>query len=191
MLSNESLDEEALDVSKEGVRYKNVIARSLVFVNGLGALSSKYFGWLPLIPNKGEILVIQQQFNPSEVINRGVFRITLPDNRLKVGSTYSNKEVSDLPTESAKEELLEKLGKLIKLPVDDIVEHKTGIRPTTGDRKPILGKHPNYDNVYIFNGLGAKGVSLAPYFSKIMLDLLVFGKEPAKEVNISRFFKYI
>lgn len=190
-LTNEEFDENELKISNARIKYKHIKATTLIYCNGMGAINSRFFSWVPLKPNKGEILVIKQNFAPEEIINRGIFRITLPNKDFKVGSTYNFKEFDLLPTEEGKKELLEKLKKLIPLPVQGIVEHKTGIRPTTMDRKPILGKHPEYGNVYIFNGLGAKGVSLAPYFSKIMLDFLLFKKEPHKEVNISRFFDYI
>jgi len=190
-LTEEIFDETQLTVTSKGISYKNIKANAIIYANGLGARSSRFFHWVPLIPNKGEILVIDQDFSPEEIINRGVFRITLPDKTKKVGSTYNPREVNTGPTQAAKDELIEKLEKLISLPVKNIVEHKTGVRPTTGDRKPILGKHPDHENVYMFNGFGAKGVSLVPYFSGIMLDLLFYKKEPPKESNISRFFKYI
>lgn len=190
-ISDEAFDENLLRVSSDGISYKNISARNLVYTNGLGALKSQYFHWVPLKPNKGELLIIDQDFAPSEIINRGVFRITLPNQNIKVGSTYSPNEVSSEPTQGARNELLEKLGKLIHVPVKGILEHKTGIRPTMDDRRPVLGNHPHFSNIYIFNGLGSKGVSLAPYYSKIMRDLLIYNKEPPKEVNISRFFKYI
>ena len=188
---DEVFDESLLSINDGGVVYRDITAGAVVFTNGLEALSSRFFNWLPLRPNKGEVLVVKQDFCSEEIINRGIFRIGLPDQSVKVGSTYSHNELSPGPTNAAKKELLEKLGKLVQVPIDGVLRHDTGMRPTTVDRRPILGKHPRYDHVYIFNGLGSKGVSLAPYFSIVMLELLIFGKEPIKEVNISRFFKYI
>jgi len=75
--------------------------------------------------------------------------------------------------------------------VNSLITHDWGIRPATRDRKPFLGRHPVHHQVYVFNGFGAKGVSLVPYFSTEMLNLLTLGKEPQKAVNINRFFKYI
>ena len=80
---------------------------------------------------------------------------------------------------------------MMKIQNKKLVVHKTGIRPATKDRRPMLGKHPDHDCVYIFNGFGAKGVSLIPYYSKMMIDLLVNQNQPHIDVNISRFFKYI
>jgi len=190
-LLDEEFKEELLEVSPHGVNYKSIRASAIVYVNGLGAMESRFFSFLPFAPVKGEILVIKQSFTPNEIINRGVFRITLPNETHRVGSTYSWHDLEQGPTDRAKNEILEKYEKLILVSEKAIIEHTTGIRPATKDRKPILGKHPDFENVYIFNGLGAKGVSLTPYFSLQMRDLLIFNNEVEKDVNISRFFKYI
>lgn len=191
MLANEKFDEGELVLTEKGVTYRGISASSIIYANGIAAKESRFFHWLPLIPNKGEMLVIKQDFAPEEIINRGLFRIVLPNAEIKIGSTYHAQESDLNPTESARLEMLEKLKKLIKLPIKEVMDQKVGIRPTTPDRRPLLGKHPINSNVYIFNGLGAKGVSLAPYYSQLMFNLLVFKNEPSKEVNISRFFKYI
>jgi glycine/D-amino acid oxidase-like deaminating enzyme len=109
----------------------------------------------------------------------------------KVGSNYEKRELTVTPTEKARKEILGKLDGLFNIPVKRILGQKAGIRPATIDRRPFLGKHPEYKNVYVFSGLGTKGVSLAPYFSEEMINLLILNKEPQKEVNINRFFKYI
>ena len=62
-----------------------------------------------------------------------------------------------------------------------------GIRPTSDDRRPILGEHPTHSNVYILNGLGTKGYSLAPYFAKQLVNFIVRSTPIEKEVNIARF----
>jgi glycine/D-amino acid oxidase-like deaminating enzyme len=68
-----------------------------------------------------------------------------------------------------------------------VVAQEWGIRPTTIDRRPIIGCHPLYKNLVIFNGLGTKGVSLAPYFSAQVAQWLEGKGEILKEVNIKRF----
>ena len=80
---------------------------------------------------------------------------------------------------------------MVRLPVEKIISHKTGIRPATRDRKPFLGKHPTEESVYIFNGFGAKGVSLIPYFSELMVEHLLNGNAIDSEVGIARYFNYI
>ncbi len=73
--------------------------------------------------------------------------------------------------------LIHKTNRLLKacgresLPQADISK-KVGIRPCTLNRRPILEIHPKYPNMGILNGLGAKGISLAPYFSEKILNKL-------------------
>ncbi|SNS62049.1 Glycine/D-amino acid oxidase [Belliella buryatensis] len=187
----EKYEETQLIVEKEGIKYQDIQAKGVVYCNGLGCLGSKFFEDLPFAPVKGEILDIEQEFRPEEIINRGVFRITLPNQLLRVGSTYSWHDLDQGPTERAKIEILDRLDNLVNIENKKVVVHKTGIRPATKDRRPFLGKHPEHESVYIFNGFGAKGVSLIPYYSKMMIDLLIKKNEPHPDVNISRFFKYI
>ncbi|MFC5624903.1 NAD(P)/FAD-dependent oxidoreductase [Algoriphagus winogradskyi] len=171
--------------------YRDIEAKAVVYCNGLGAMGSRFFSFLPFAPVKGEILEVKQEFSPNYVVNRGVFRVHLGNNIHRVGSTYTKHDLDVGPTNEAKGELLGKLKELVKMPVDEITSHKTGIRPATRDRKPFLGKHPTEVGVYIFNGFGAKGVSLIPYFSDIMADHLLNDKAIDHEVDIARYFNYI
>ncbi|WP_332911310.1 FAD-dependent oxidoreductase [Algoriphagus boritolerans] len=98
--------------------------------------------------------------------------------------------VQDLQ-KAQKNEILSKLLEVVRVPVTAVKSHKVGIRPATKDRKPFLGKHPKEDSVYMFNGFGAKGVSLVPYFSKIMTEYLIKSQPILPEVDIARYFKYI
>ncbi|WP_186755581.1 NAD(P)/FAD-dependent oxidoreductase [Echinicola salinicaeni] len=191
VIKNEVFDESLLVEKGGGWKYKDIEAKKIVYCNGLGAMKSRFFDWLPFAPVKGEILEMKDDFVPNEIINRGVFRITMPDNTIRVGSTYSWHDLDIGPTERAKKEIFERLNKIVPTEEKGLISHRTGIRPATKDRKPFLGKHPESESVYIFNGFGAKGVSLVPYYSDIMFDLLEGGAEPEKDVNISRFFKYI
>ncbi|WP_026951355.1 NAD(P)/FAD-dependent oxidoreductase [Algoriphagus mannitolivorans] len=190
-VKSELFEEELLEKDGEYWKYKGLRARGVVFCNGLDALKSHYFSFLPFAPVKGEILEVQQGFDPDWIINRGVFRVPLEDGVFRVGSTYTWHDLDLGPTESAKNELLSKLENLVRVPVEDIKSHRHGIRPATKDRKPFLGKHPKEDGVYIFNGFGAKGVSLIPYFSAMMRDFILHQKPLDTEVDIKRYFKYI
>ncbi|UCS91895.1 FAD-binding oxidoreductase [Echinicola marina] len=190
-IRDEVYDETQLGKKAGKWKYKDIEAEKIVYCNGLGAMKSCFFDFLPFAPVKGEILEMKDDFTPNEIINRGVFRITMPDHTIRVGSTYSWHDLDTGPTERAKKEIFERLNKIVPTEEKELCSHKTGIRPATKDRKPFLGKHPDGESVYIFNGFGAKGVSLVPYYSNMMFDLLESQIEPEKDVNISRFFKYI
>ena len=51
-----------------------------------------------------------------------------------------------------------------------LLEKKFGIRPASRNRRPFVGLHAKYNKIGILNGLGSKGVSLAPYCAKNLLN---------------------
>ena len=83
----------------------------------------------------------------------------------------------------------EKIGKLKQRIEQGIVveSQKTGFRPTTRDRRPIVGFAKDNDLLGVFGGLGSKGVLLAPYFSKLFASVLSEGTSIPKEVSAARF----
>lgn len=187
----DEFDESKLERKGSGWEYAGDFFGGIIYCNGLGAKQSKFFSFLPFAPVKGEILEVKQNFDYEGIINRGVFRVPLGNQTCRVGSTYTWHDLETGPTESAKNELLEKLTQLVKVEVSQVLSHKHGIRPATKDRKPFLGKHPQEESVYIFNGFGAKGVSLVPYFSEQMTNYLLNAATLDPEVDIARYFKYI
>lgn len=169
------------------LRYRNLVARKVIFCEGHGAARNPWFSKLPHRPLKGETVEIKSDFREHVIINRGVYMV--PANRpgeWKVGSTYNVQDKIAGNTEKGISELTEKLNHLIKSDFE-IIKTDWGIRPTTVDRRPVLGAHPSDDRVVIFNGLGTKGVSLAPYFSDILVRRLENGIPVAKEVDVTRF----
>jgi glycine oxidase len=186
LCSSEKFEMAKLVIEQSRVTYKNVEAEKIVFCTGVDTLSP-YFDWLPIRKLKGETLTIELKNHPQKILNKGVYVVptTLP-NLFKAGATYSLGDVSPATTEAARHELTEKLTALLREEYD-VIKQEWGIRPTTIDRRPILGAHPKYSNLIIFNGLGTKGVSLAPYFSKQLANWLAGIGEIQREVNINRF----
>jgi glycine/D-amino acid oxidase-like deaminating enzyme len=81
--------------------------------------------------------------------------------------------------------LVKELSEMLKIPFT-VEQHFAAIRPTVRDRKPYLGPHPKFPLLFIFNGLGAKGSSLGPYYATHFADYLEGEIELDKEVAISR-----
>ena len=137
---------------------------------------------------KGEILTIHAPgLTEDFILNKKVFVLPVGNHRFKVGSTYDWEDLTEQPTELGKRSIVERLERLIN--VDYTTEnHQAGIRPTMIDRRPVIGFHPVYKNLAVFNGLGTKGVMLAPYFAKEMLIKLTNKNYSVhKEVDINRF----
>lgn len=171
------------------LQYKSQTAEKIIFCDGSDAAKNPLFKWLPFKLVKGEILEIEADLPNDLIINRGVFVIPLGNKRFKVGSTYNNREVNWETSDEGKSHIEAKLKELINVNYT-VVAHYAGVRPATRDRKPFIGMHPKYKNVGIFNGLGAKGVSLSPYFANQFALHLVNQSALDQEVAIDRYFKF-
>jgi len=172
-------------VENSGVRYNNFGAGRLIVCNG--AYNNPWFDWLPVKPLKGETLQIECDFNERIIINRGVYIIPASNsNEWRIGATYDHEDNDLTITEKARAELTEKATDLITFPFN-IVHQEYGFRPTTPDRRPILGRHPTMERVFTFNGMGTKGVSLSPYFSDVLTRFIENDEPINKEVDIERY----
>ena len=91
-------------------------------------------------------------------------------------------------TMAGKNDLIQKMSALTD-EAFDVIDHHAGIRPTMLDRRPVLGKHPDFPTLYVYNGLGTKGYMLAPLLSKEMAEFILYETDVDKEVSLSRFSK--
>ena len=181
-------DENQVEFLDDKVRYKEWVVRKIIFCNGTGSLQNKFFKTIPIRPLKGETLLVQLDSTPERIYNRGVYVVpSLATELYKVGATYSTKDKSEGVTIEGRTELLEKLNALFKIPFTE-QKQDWGFRPTTPDRRPILGSHLAHPTLVIFNGLGTKGVSLAPFFSGQLADWLEGVAEIDKLVAIARYY---
>ncbi len=162
----------------------------VIFCEGFHVTRNYFFNWLPLKPVKGEVLeIFTPDLSEEFILNKKVFVLPTGNQIFKVGSTYEWDDLTEIPTDEGKESILLRLNELISTDYE-IVNHVAGIRPTVSDRRPVLGVHPKWNQLYIFNGLGTKGVMLGPLFAREMVNLLtVEGYSLSGEVQIERFIR--
>lgn len=165
-----------------------VTAERLILATG--HLKQSSFRHLPLGDTKGDVLTIYcPEIKGMDIINKGFFIMPLGDGFHRVGATFEWDDKSYVPSQKAREELEGKLKGVLKCDYK-VEDHQTGLRPTVGDRRPLLGEHPELKNLYIFNGLGSKGVMLAPYYSDQLVRHIFDQQELDKEVDIKRYKKH-
>ena len=187
LLLKETFDHSALKISKDQVAYKTLRARQIVFAEGFGLKRNPYFKYLPLNGTKGELLTIRAPtLLENRVIKSSVFIIPLRDNQYLVGATYKWKDKSNKPTREAKSELLQKLETFLTCDYE-VIDHVAGIRPTVTDRRPLVGRHPKYDNLYLLNGFGSRGVMIAPFAAERLYTAIEKKAPIPEEMDISRF----
>lgn len=189
-LVNENFDYSKLQFS-DTVKYKNIEASKIIFAEGYLIKNNPLFNYIPFKPVKGELLTFtSDSLNLGNyVIKKSSFVASIYGNVFKTGATYNWDSINDEPTDGGREELESKLRKLISSDYT-IIKHEAGVRPAGIDRRPILGAHPTQNQAFVFNGLGAKGVILSPYFADHFINYIVNGAELNNEVNVARFNKF-
>ena len=177
---------EELEILPNEIRYKNHRSFRLILCTGYKAGSQPYFSWLPLVPLKGEILWIKPEQEIETIFSKGCFIIPRNDGICMAGSTYDRKDQTLAATENGRKEITVKLNSLLKIQYK-IVGQDIGIRPATINRRPLLGVHPKWSNLILFNGLGTKGVTLAPFFGNQLINFLETSGKLDAEVDINRY----
>lgn len=184
---NHNVDYSAIEKTPTGFKYAGIETENIIFSEGFRAHNNPWFFWLPFVPSKGDVFTIKIG-GPAiqEIVSRGVFIRPVEESTYRVGSTYIWDDQTEKPTKVGFKTLKAKLDELLNVPYT-ILDHKASVRPTVRDRRPFLGAHPEQENIYIFNGLGTKGVLLAPWFATHFSEFLIYGKPILPDVNIERF----
>jgi glycine oxidase len=186
----EGFDHQQLQSDDSIISYKSQKAKHIVFCEGHLLSKNPFFDYIPLKPAKGEVLTIRCEglLLNSDILNKGIFILPLGNHTYKLGATYDWADLTDTPTQAAKQTLLDKLKAVISVPFE-VIGHEAGVRPAVIDRRPVVGAHSVYENHHIFNGFGTKAVMLAPYFAKAFVAHIKDGKALDPEVDPKRFYK--
>ena len=191
LLDNQLFLNETFDYSKllcyDGfIKYKQIEAKHIIFAEGFGMHSNPFFNHLPLDGTKGELLIIKAPGLQLDVIvNTSVFILPLGDDLFKVGATYNWKDKTNVPTDEGKLELVTRVKEILNCEFE-IVKHFAGVRPTVRDRKPLIGTHIIYNRFHILNGLGTRGVMLAPAMAKALFENIELGTPLDPAIDIKR-----
>ncbi|MGR3810434.1 NAD(P)/FAD-dependent oxidoreductase [Jiulongibacter sp. NS-SX5] len=186
IINSGQFEYDSMHIEENKISYQNIEYKQVVFCEGYHAVQNPYFNSLPFNAVKGETLDIKLNTElPQQIINQGKWLMPVNKGLYKAGATYSWHELDAIPTEKGREQVIEGIEKFY-LKGYGIKNHKAGVRPATKDRRPFSGRHPQYKNLIIFNGLGTKGVSLAPYLAQNLADHLTEGKEIDQETTIDR-----
>jgi len=189
---SEKLDYQDIQASEKyiWIQERKLCYQTLTFCEGISGINNPYFPEVSLIPLKGEILRVKsnQFLWDKRLISNHYFVVPQNNHEYVVGATYDRDYKKISPTEVAAQKMLDFLKTLTPRVTDwQIIHHLSGLRPTTKDRRPILAKHFTFQELYYLNGLGTKGVLLAPQYAASLVDWILNDRKPALEVSIDRF----
>lgn len=169
-LIQEDFDYKSLKIKEKAVEYKEISAEKIIFCEGHRGRFNPFFNELPFQVAKGEALVIEAQELPdTKILKHGVTLCPLGNNLFWVGANYEWNPKDSLPTESVQSDFEQQLSKFLKVPYK-VVEHRAAIRPTTKSRQILIKQHEKIEQMYMFNGLGTKGTSLAPFWANYFVE---------------------
>lgn len=179
LLQNNRLIEDFVDIKdltflSEGVIWKNVKASKIIFCEGYLAGQNPFFNHLPLAPNKGEVLVVEagELKITDHLIKGSAFLVPLGNDLFWAGSQYNFDQPDENISEEGRIEIENALKSMLTVPFK-VVDHWAGIRPSTLQRRPLVGMHHKYPQIGILNGLGTKGVLMSTYFANKLSELLI------------------
>jgi glycine/D-amino acid oxidase-like deaminating enzyme len=186
-LLEDVFDFKKLDSKATHIVYDKYTANKIIFCEGAKGQDNPYFKQLPFAPNKGEALLVKI----NDLDNRYIYKKALSivpwkDGVFWVGSNYEWDNNNDDPSLAFKEKTTAAINEWLQLPYE-VVGHIAAIRPANTQRRPFVGMHPTFKNMGIFNGMGTKGCSLAPYFAEQMTEHILHQTPIENEATIDRF----
>ena len=161
---------------------------AVVFCEGWRTKFNLYFGYLPHGGAKGEVLIIRTAAPPrlDLMYKHRVFIIPQGNDLYWIGATSENQFTELGPTDKQQSFLQQRLDEIIQVPYE-IIDQLAGVRPTTRDRRMLIGRHPEYERLFVFTGPGGKGASQGPLGSEWLAGLVDEGVEVPGEVGIGRW----
>ncbi|MDO9375359.1 MAG: FAD-dependent oxidoreductase, partial [Ferruginibacter sp.] len=99
----------------------------------------------------------------------GIYLVPTGGQGFKAGATYQWGNSSEEPDLTGRATIEATIGKLVTAAYE-VTKHESGIRPTTKNREVIIAQHQLHKNMFMFNGLGTKGVLNAPWFAGKLLQ---------------------
>lgn len=169
------VDPYELGHSENGIIWNQKHYRAIVFCEGTAVERNPFFETPLLRPAKGEILIIEAPDIPQEIFNGKVYGVPIGNGQFRVGSTYEWDAQHADPTPQKYEELVQQIRNLLQVTFR-VIRHEAGIRPSSPTRRPLFLRSRQNNHVFAFNGLGTKGVLLAPMLTVEIAMFLKYNK---------------
>lgn len=177
-----------MEITADGIVYKDIAAGKIIFCDGVATTGLPYFKTVKFLPNKGEVLLVKVPgLETADIIKKGITLVPQEGDLFWAGSSFAWDYENDHPTAGQRETLEKNLRQLLKVPFE-VTDQLAAVRPSGNDRRPIAGFHPEYPAIGIFNGLGTKGCSLAPFIAAHLKDVFVSNAPLMREISLYRYF---
>lgn len=170
-------------------------AQHVLFAIGRATTKSSYWNWLPLHLIKGQVATFSNGNEPlsfsHSISSLGYIARNGSANTFVQGSTYEHDFKHLRPDKEGEQYLRKRMRRTLPQLEEKVttVDQWAGVRTSTPNRKPILGRHPNHPSMHVFTGLGSKGLLYSKFLANHYVDYLTNGTDLFPDVNITRIGK--
>lgn len=165
----------------------------LVHTIGYATVNHDYWEYLPLEGVKGQVATFCTNKNllsfDHSISSLGYLARLKTDNTFIQGSSYNHNFDNVEPNSGGEQYLRKRLSRTLPELAEkaELVDQWAGVRVTTPDKKPILGRHPKMENLHLFTALGSKGLMYGKFLAEHYADHLANGTPLFEEISIARF----
>ncbi|MEX0723400.1 MAG: FAD-dependent oxidoreductase [Gracilimonas sp.] len=175
---------------KISLKDEKIQANCIIYATGIETKNLNPWKFLPFNPIKGQLAVFDTpkagDFDYS--ISALGYIASISKTRFIAGSTYEHDFDHEKPDEEGAKYLAQRLGKVYPALFKEatLVDQWAGVRASSPNRKPFLGSHPKNDKMFVFAGLGSKGLMYSGYLGDLLASNILDSKPLPKEVAIDR-----
>jgi glycine oxidase len=159
-----------------------------ILCTGIFLDQTRAFDFAGLEAAKGETLTVATESDVATdvILNDGHWVLPLGARLARVGATFQPGVADRTPTAPGRAELEESARRLLKAEFR-VIAHDAGLRMTSPDKRPVVGRSPLDAGLGIFNGLGSKGALLAPGLARQWVNHLTEAVPFESAVDVRRF----
>ncbi len=182
----------AISLPGQGVRWQGHAVNCVVFCEGAAITKNPHWHSLPLHADGGESLSLHLPIDLPGAISAGFTLLPLGQQRYWLGATHHPGRVVSGPTDAGREALLNALAARLRMPLPiEVLGHCAGTRMAPPDREPVLGRHPRWPWLAIFNGLGSRGILRAPESAEKLARHLASGAPLPEDRDVMRYAHHL
>lgn len=174
--------------SRDGRRAETITARRLILALGRGYTSFPEMMRLRLHQIKGQTIRMSRPPSlPDDAPHlAGSGYVASENGTVVCGSTYEHRFTDLTPSARATRSIIQKIEGMFPGIADaKVLEQRAGVRVTVpGIRLPMIGPLPEHRHVWIFTGLGAKGLLTAPLVAKELPGYLEDAERIPKQTRV-------
>ena len=179
-------------VKENNIQVHHICCRHLIFCQGHQAQDNPWFPDPVWNISRGDILHFQSDVVYPFIANYGYNYIPVAEHDFHWGSSFDPHPAQTQATFKGLQQLIAALKTFDKnTEKNTLIAQYSGLRPASRDKRPLIGFHSKQANVAIFNGFGARGSLLIPYYARHFCRVLLQQENLQGDIDYQRFTRQV